>query len=378
MARDDYKVPELVYAPARRGASNILTMLVGTWGSGKTRSALELATGLAEGGPICLADTENGRALAYADKFKFDHLPLKEPFRPELFEQAAIVAQAKGAKVWICDNFSWEHIGPGGMLQWFEAELRRMAGDDWQKRERVKMTAWIEPKAAHGKMLQRFWQLNCHIILNVQAKKKIEILKDPKSGKMVPQPARWEPNCGEDVPYAMSTAISLSPDRPGVPVILKHHDDLDPLIPLDRPLTADVGRAFAAWARGETVTAPGGQSPPGQRESPPGNEPRTDAPDDGPDLRMIAWAENLAAAYLNTADAAAHFRLVDDKDNQTRLLWIRKNVPGLFSRTLKPAIDASFIRTGVAKTAAPPIQTAPDHGVSDPPPTEPELEELPL
>ena len=89
-------------------------------------------------------------------------------------------------------------------------------------------------------------------------------------------------------------------------------------------------------------------------------------------------AENLAAAYLNTADAAAHFRLVDDKDNQTRLLWIRKNVPGLFSRTLKPAIDASFIRTGVAKTAAPPIQTAPEHGVSDPPPTEPELEELPL
>jgi len=48
--------------------------ITGPPGSGKTKSALRLATGLAsryEGGKVCLLDTENESASLYADEFDF-------------------------------------------------------------------------------------------------------------------------------------------------------------------------------------------------------------------------------------------------------------------------------------------------------------------
>jgi hypothetical protein len=370
MARDNYSVPELIYAPAKRGASNLLIALCGTWGTGKTRSALEIAVGLADGGLICVADTEHGRSLAYAERFNFKHLPLTEPFRPELFEAAAVVAQKAGAKVWICDNFSWEHIGPGGLLQWHEAELTRMAGDNYTRREQLKMTAWIAPKAAHGAMLQRFWQLNCHIILCIQAKKKIAIVKNDK-GKMEPKDVGWQPNCGEDVPYAMTTAIMLHPGKPGIPTIIKPNEFLDPYIPLDRPLNADVGRAFAAWARGETPPMPeriANPNPVGEApiydmsneysDEPPGYITGPDdglagsPPDDEPppvDPKMVAYVEALEERFMGTKDRAEHLKIVDDKEIRDRLAWLKKNQKALHDKHLKPAIAASWARTDPLK-----------------------------
>ena len=379
MARDNYVVPELIYAPVKRGASNLLLMLVGTWGTGKTRSALELAVGLAEGGPICVADTEHGRARAYADKFDFQHLDLKEPFRPELFEEAAKVAQKSGAKVWICDNFSWEHVGPGGQLQWHEAELKRLAGDNYTRREQMNMTAWIEPKAAHSAMLQRFWQLNCHIILCVQAKKKIEIRKNDK-GKMAPVDIGWQPNCAEDIPYAMSTAFLLHPGKPGIPTILKPNEFLEPYVPLDRPLNADVGRAFAAWARGETPPPPkaiANPNPVGEApvydvsDSYDDGPPVDDTPTEpaGPDPKMLAYVDQLEADFLGTVDRQAHMKIVD-RDRE-RIEWLKKNERTLFTKRIKPAMDASWTRNDPKNQQSPPAETTETVAT-------PQTEELPL
>src|ERR1035437_5127824 len=54
--------------------------LVGSAGSGKTFSALRLATGI--GGKIVLIDTENKRSLKYSKKFTFDQLDFQPPFNP--------------------------------------------------------------------------------------------------------------------------------------------------------------------------------------------------------------------------------------------------------------------------------------------------------
>lgn len=391
MARDSYKVPELVYAPAKRGAANLLIMLAGTWGSGKTRSALELATGLAEGGPIFVGDTEHGRSLAYGDKFQFSHLDMKEPFRPKLFEAAAAAAQRGGAKVWICDNFSWEHIGPGGLLQWREAELQRLAGDDYDRRERMNMTSWIAPKAEHQAMLQVFWQLNCHILLAVQAKKKVEIVKNSRTGKMAPVDAGWQPVCGDDIPFAMSTALMFTPEKPGVPTIFKHNEFLDPLIPTDRQITADVGRALAAWARGDTVapiarraapTDAYADAPPDYAQDPPdyaSGEPGTapvDPPDDepaGPDPKMLAYIDLLEAEFLGTEDRQAHMKIVD-RDRE-RIEWLKKNEKVLFNKRIKPAMDASWTRNDPDNQQSPPAEPPVDNAKEA---ATPETQELPL
>lgn len=345
MARDTYKVPELIYAPAKRGGSQSLILIGGTYGTGKTRSALEVATGLAEGGGIGFCDTEHGRALYYADKFKFDHLDLKEPFRPEAFEAAATISQQRGHKVWICDNFSWEHIGPGGLLNWHQQELDRMAGDDYAKRERMTYTAWIRPKAAHTSMLQRFWQLNAHIILCVQAKKGIELVKDSETGKTKPVDIGWQPVCGDDIPYAMTTALMLEPHRsPGIPRIIKSQEDIDPLIPLDRPLDQETGRAIAAWCRGEkpeprkTQVQVRAQGQPQPGPKPEGKTSRAESP------KNIAVMEGLIARFKGTKTRKDHLDIVDDKDSRLRLDWFRENRPVLYEK-INDAIAASWERT---------------------------------
>ena len=132
MAREP--AADLIYEPAKRGGVGLLIMFAGPSGSGKTLSALRLATGLAQGGTIGFCDTEHGRAKYYADDFEFKHLELKEPFNPAKFETAAVSSQRAGHRVWICDSFSHEHVGPGGVLDMFETELRRLVpNDDYQQ-----------------------------------------------------------------------------------------------------------------------------------------------------------------------------------------------------------------------------------------------------
>jgi hypothetical protein len=334
MPLDQFQVPKLIYAPAKRGASNTLLMIAGTYGTGKTYSALRLATGLAEGGEIDFADTENGRALYYADKFKFNHCPIHPPFRPEVFEAAAVLAQSRGSRVWVCDNFSWEHVGPGGLLEWHEKEVMRLSRGDVGKFDQVKATAWIAPKEAHRNMLQRLWQLNMHIVICVQAKKKLLISKDPKTGKTKWSDGGWAPVCGEDIPYAMTSSLLLQPDMGlGIPVILKHQDDLDPLIPEDQPISEEIGRAIAAWARGEKAE-PVARAP----------KPPTSTAELRGEAKNLAVANELVAAFKAVKVRAEHFALVDNEDTRKRIDWFKLRRPALYER-ITDAMAESWGRT---------------------------------
>ena len=137
------------FRPAVREDVSLLIGLSGGTGSGKTRSAFRLATGIAGGRPFAVIDTEAGRAKHYADAFRFDHGDLKPPFRPSAYEDAIKAADDAKYPVIVVDSMSHEWAGEGGILDWQEDELQRMAGDDWKKREACKMAAWIKPKMAH-------------------------------------------------------------------------------------------------------------------------------------------------------------------------------------------------------------------------------------
>ena len=362
----------LIYAPAKRGNVGVLIMLAGPSGSGKTKSALRLATGLAGGRPIGFCDTEHGRALYYADDFTFLHGELKEPFSPKRFEDAAVGSQRLGHAVWICDSFSHEHIGPGGVLDMFNDELQRMTKGDFSKQEAMKYAAWIKPKMEHKHLLQRLWQLNAHIILCCHGEKKLELIKD-KRGKMVPNPdAVPTPVCAPDIPFAMTCSFMLDPKRPGVPIWLKRFDKLEGLIDLNAPLDEATGERIAAWARGDTVAPIARQaarsdayadSPPDYPDSPPDyatGEPGTspgDLPSSEPvepDPKMLAYVEQLEADFLGTPDRQAHMKIVDkDRD---RIEWLKKNEKELFNKRIKPVMDASWARNDPNKQQTPPAE----------------------
>lgn len=243
------------FRPAKRESVGLLIGLAGASGSGKTMSALRIATGLAGDKPFALIDTENGRALHYADQFRFDHGELRAPFRPAAYAEAIAAADQAGYPVIVVDSASHEHAGDGGLLDWQEEELQRMAGDDYQKRERVKMAAWIQPKLAHKQLVSKLLQVRAHLILCFRAEEKIEIVKE--GGKTIVRPKAsavgldgWIPVSEKNLPYELTLSLLLTADAPGLPKPIKLQEQHRPMVPLDQPLSEETGRLLGEWAAG--------------------------------------------------------------------------------------------------------------------------------
>ena len=84
---------------AIREQVNLIITLAGGTGSGKTVSAMRLATGLSGGKRFAVIDTENGRALHHADNFDFDCGQLRAPFSPMAYMEAIEAADAAGYRM---------------------------------------------------------------------------------------------------------------------------------------------------------------------------------------------------------------------------------------------------------------------------------------
>ncbi len=244
------------FRPAVRENVGLLIGLIGASGSGKTYTAMRLASGICAGKPFAVIDTEASRAKHYADAFKFDHGDLTPPFRPSAYADAIMAADKAGYPVIVVDSCSHEWAGDGGILDWQEEELQRMAGDDYAKRERVKMASWIKPKMGHKHMIQKLLQVRAHLILCFRAEEKIEMIKGP-DGKMQIVPKKsaigldgWMPVCEKNMPYELTTSFLLMASRPGIPHPIKLQEQHRPLFPLDKPITEESGRLIAQWAAG--------------------------------------------------------------------------------------------------------------------------------
>lgn len=252
--------------PAVRENVPLLIGLAGGTGSGKTYSALRLAYGLSGGQKFAVIDTESGRARTYADDFSFEHGDLSPPFRPERYAEAVRDVDAMGKfPVIVIDSASHEYAGEGGVLDWHEEELQRMAGDDYQKRESCKMAAWIKPKISHKAFVNKLLQVRAHIILCYRAEPKTEIAKE--RGKTVVRPKQgmtgldgWFPICENRMPYELTAYFLLMSENPGVPRPIKLMERHKPFFPLDKPITEEAGRQLAEWAKGgkpkEQTTVP--------------------------------------------------------------------------------------------------------------------------
>jgi len=257
----------LQYRPAVRLSSKAMIGLGGPSGGGKTLSALKIARGLCMGvdEQIFGIDTENGRMLAYApaegekpgpEKFAFQYLPLEPPFSPMAYQEAIAVAVKAKAGCIIVDSMSHEHEGEGGILEWHERELDRMAGKDFEKRERVKFTAWIEPKKAHNKLVNKILQHRVHFIFCFRAKDKLAPIKNEK-GKTEFVNVGWTPICSDRFEYEMTTLLILPPRALGVPDLkaerTKLNTDHVPAFPAGKPLDEEAGRAMARWCAGKSI-----------------------------------------------------------------------------------------------------------------------------
>jgi hypothetical protein len=242
---------------AIREQVNLIITLAGGTGSGKTVSAMRLATGLSGGKRFAVIDTENGRALHHADNFDFDCGQLRAPFSPMAYMEAIEAADAAGYPVIIVDSASHEHAGEGGLLDMHESELERLAGSDYKRREQCKMTAWIRPKGDHRRFVQKLLQVKAHLILCFRAESKIEVIKEDGKMKVVPKKSLvgldgWVPICEKNLPFEATASFLLIADQPGIPHPIKLPDVLKPYFPPGQPIDEEAGRRVAAWAAGAT------------------------------------------------------------------------------------------------------------------------------
>jgi len=137
------------YAPAVRQTLPLLIGVAGPTGSGKTFSALRMATGMQKvsGGDIALIDTEAKRGTAYDQFFKFNHLDFAPPFGPLDYIEAIDHCIKKGARHIVIDSMTHEHSGPGGVMDQIDQWLEEKCGNDWGKRDKLNMMAHKGPKA---------------------------------------------------------------------------------------------------------------------------------------------------------------------------------------------------------------------------------------
>jgi hypothetical protein len=233
--------------------------LSGGTGSGKTFSAMRMAKGMSHGKPFCVIDTENGRASHYADQFTFDVLDLHAPFSPDRYTEAIAAADKQGYPVIVIDSMSHVWAGEGGVLDWQEDELFRMAKDDYQKRESCKMAAWIKPKMAHKHMMQTLLQVKAHLILCFRAEEKIEMVRS-ESGRMEVRKKDtligkdgWVPICEKNVPFEATCSFLLLASNPGIPHPIKLQEQHKPFFKPNCVIDDVCGEQLAKWANGNAV-----------------------------------------------------------------------------------------------------------------------------
>jgi hypothetical protein len=169
----DLKTKEMEIRKALRKQAKIKLALQGSSGSGKTYSALLLASGMTAWPKIAVIDTENHSADLYAHLGEFNVLQLSKPFSPERYISAIEICEQAGMEVIIVDSITHEWEGSGGILDIHG----NMPGNSF--------TNWSKMTPRHSAFVQKILESNSHIIGTIRTK--TDYVLTEKNGKMVPE-----------------------------------------------------------------------------------------------------------------------------------------------------------------------------------------------
>lgn len=164
------------FAPATRETAKARIALQGPGGSGKTKSALRMAEGLAKGGPIGVVDTERGSAKKYAivpgrpdlGGHEFGHMPMAF-CSPENLIAAVKAAEEARLAVLIVDSWSHFWAGKGGLLARVEEESQKASNRGG------KFTAWAPVNDLEQDMLDALLNFPGHVIVTMRTKNDYEM-----------------------------------------------------------------------------------------------------------------------------------------------------------------------------------------------------------
>lgn len=189
-----------IFKRATKTQSKLRMALYGVSGSGKTYSALAIATGL--GGRIAVIDTERGSASKYASRFEFDVLDMQPPFSPASYVQAIKAAEAEGYDILIIDSLTHAWSGTGGALEMVDdAAKRSKSGNTY--------VAWRDVTPQHTALIDAIVQSRCHVIATMRSKTEYVIEKN-SNGKDMPRKMGMAPIQRKGMEYEFDVVAEMT------------------------------------------------------------------------------------------------------------------------------------------------------------------------
>ncbi len=192
----------MAFQKAVKSQARLRLALIGPAGSGKTYTALRIATGL--GGRIALIDTERGSASHYANRFDFDKCELGN-FGPDDYTAAIHEAEAAGYDIIIIDSLTHAWSGTGGALELVDKERTRGQGGN-------SFTAWKTVTPKHNAMVDAILQSSCHVLVTMRTKTEYVVEQNEK-GKSVPRKIGLAPVQRDGLEYEFDVICDLTIDN---------------------------------------------------------------------------------------------------------------------------------------------------------------------
>ena len=185
------------FQKAKREQVWLKVLLSGASGSGKSYSALKIATGIAKecGSGIAYIGTEGSRNKYYADEFDYDLLELEEPFECEKYIEAIDAAVEAGYKVLIIDSMTHE-------WKWLNDVHDKMPGNSF--------TNWGKLKPRHHKFMDKVLNSPIHIIATARGKD--DWVLEDKNGKQVPKKVGMGQQQDKDISYEYTVSLMIAQD----------------------------------------------------------------------------------------------------------------------------------------------------------------------
>lgn len=182
------------FKKATKKQSRLRFDIEGPPGSGKTFTALKIATGLCPpGGKIAVVDTERGSASKYSwdpdlhpagtpvpdGRFVFEVLEL-DNFAPVKYVEAIQLADSLGFDVIVIDSLSHAWNAKGGALDMADKIAKKSTSGNT-------FNAWKDVTPEQNKMVDSILQSKAHVIVTMRVKTDYVIEKDERTGKMAPR-----------------------------------------------------------------------------------------------------------------------------------------------------------------------------------------------
>jgi len=186
---------------AARSVSKLRLAISGPAGSGKTYSALLIASGITSIDKVAVIDTENGSADLYANLGPYGVLTMTPPYTVDKYIAAIHEAEQAGFELVIIDSLSHAWSGEGGLLEQKDMMSNgKYKGNGW--------AAWSEITPLQNRLIETMLHSSIHVIATMRSK--TEYAQEDNGGKKRIVKLGMAPIQRDGVEYEFTAVFDMS------------------------------------------------------------------------------------------------------------------------------------------------------------------------